>query len=48
MTTPSYDWVENWGSRDQAQESLSGWAHPGMATTSDGRIVSCDLSLIHI
>ena len=42
MTTPSYDWVENWGSRDQAQESLSGWAHPGMATTSDGRIVSCD------
>ncbi|MDC0034978.1 hypothetical protein OAJ44_01275 [Chloroflexi bacterium] len=42
MITPNYDWVDNWGDRDQTQESLSGWAHPGMATTSDGRIVSCD------
>lgn len=42
MNTPNYDWLENWGGRDQTQKSLSGWAHPGMATTSDGRIVSCD------
>ena len=42
MNTPNYDWVENWGEHEQTQKSLSGWAHPGMATTSDGRIVSCD------
>ena len=42
MITPNYEWVDNWGGRDQTQESLTGWAHPGMAITSDGRIVSCD------
>lgn len=42
MNIPHYDWIDNWGARDQTVKSLSGWAHPGMATLSDGQIVSCD------
>jgi hypothetical protein len=40
--TGNYKWIDEWGPRDQSEKSLEGWAHPGMATTSDGRIITCD------
>ena len=39
----NYHWVEEWdGSRERTTESLSGWAHPGMAVTENQKIVTCD------
>jgi hypothetical protein len=39
----NYHWIEEWdGSRERTTESLSGWAHPGMAVTENQRIVTCD------
>ena len=42
MVKDSYEWVDDWGNRERSEKSISGWAHPGMATTSDGNIVTCD------
>ena len=39
---PQFQWIENWGEINQSVKSLHGWAHPGMATTSDNHIVTCD------
>ena len=41
-TTSNFQWIDNWGPRNQSEQSLAGWAHPGMATTSDGKIITCD------
>ena len=40
--TNNYNWMDDWGHRNQTEQSQTGWAHPGMATTSDGRIITCD------
>ena len=37
-----YRWVDDWGRTTQSKDSRLGWAHPGMATTRDGRLVTCD------
>ena len=42
MAKNSYKWIDNWGNRERSEKSISGWAHPGMATTADGNIVTCD------
>lgn len=39
----NYHWIEEWdASRERTPESLSGWAHPGMAVTEKQQIVTCD------
>ena len=39
----NYHWIEDWdASRERTPESLSGWAHPGMAVTEKQQIVTCD------
>ena len=42
MVKNSYKWLDDWGNRERSKKSISGWAHPGMATTSAGNIVTCD------
>ena len=42
MAKNSYKWIDNWGNRERSEKSISGWAHPGMATTATGNIVTCD------
>ena len=37
-----YHWIDDWGRTAQSKDSRLGWAHPGMATTRDGRLVTCD------
>ena len=37
-----YHWIDDWGRTAQSNDSRLGWAHPGMATTRDGRLVTCD------
>ena len=39
----SFKWVDEWDKRgDRSPESLLGWAHPGMATTKNQEIITCD------
>jgi len=38
----NYQWIDDWGRTSQSEYSRLGWAHPGMATTRDGRLVTCD------
>lgn len=39
-----YEWIEPWiwEEMDPTRERVVGWAHPGMATTAQGEIVTCD------
>jgi DNA-binding beta-propeller fold protein YncE len=38
----TYRWIEDWaGALPNAKAAVSGWAHPGMAVTPAGEIVTC-------
>ena len=37
----TYRWIENWAQLPSPEVAATGWAHPGMACTSDGLIVTC-------
>ncbi|MCL4541676.1 MAG: hypothetical protein M1396_04990 [Chloroflexi bacterium] len=45
-----YEWVEPWAREkaDPDRERVIGWAHPGMATTAQGEIVTCDAHAANI
>jgi hypothetical protein len=36
-----YRWIEDWAQLPSPEAAATGWAHPGMAFTSDGLIVTC-------
>ena len=36
-----YRWIEGWASLPNDEVATTGWAHPGMAFTADGLIVTC-------
>jgi hypothetical protein len=37
----TYTWLDSWAEVPSPEAAATGWAHPGMATTSDGLIVTC-------
>ena len=39
----SFKWMDEWDKRrNRSPESLLGWSHPGMATTKNQEIITCD------
>src|SRR5687768_11901437 len=36
-----YRWIEEWAQLPKPEVAAAGWAHPGMAVTADGLIVTC-------
>ena len=41
----TYHWIEDWAQLPSPDVAASGWAHPGMACTPDGLIVTCHPAL---
>jgi hypothetical protein len=37
----TYRWIEDWAQLPETEAAAIGWAHPGMAVTEDGLIVTC-------
>ena len=37
----TYSWIEDWAQLPSPEAAATGWAHPGMACTPDGLIVTC-------
>ena len=37
----SYTWYDHWAQLPNPESAATGWAHPGMATTETGQIVTC-------
>jgi len=36
-----FNWIDNWAHSAESQAARVGWAHPGMAATADGEIITC-------
>jgi hypothetical protein len=36
----TYEWIVNWAQLPDTESARTGWAHHGLAVTSDGRVVA--------
>jgi len=37
----TFDWIDDWARFPQSASARLGWAHPGMATTTAGEVITC-------
>lgn len=40
----TFDWIDDWARVPQSASTRVGWAHPGMATTETGDVITCQTS----